>query len=197
MYGYITDNNLERRQTYQYSSFQGTPFLTVYEQSRGKLLNGIGNRTYPLEILLNATMEGIPDHPSSESELLTKHLLSAWLEKELQSEQSYTNGSDELLKFFVKKFEVRKRIFEKYDLKLSPLTKSYNVHELYILFAVVINHAYMRTQNLFYLNCALKLGDTLLSISELLVNRISLELVSYTTELELMSIRKLRNEKGI
>jgi hypothetical protein len=33
-YGYITDNNLENRQSYQYSGFQGESFLAAYKESR-------------------------------------------------------------------------------------------------------------------------------------------------------------------
>lgn len=78
----------------------------------------------------------------------------------------YENVTKEKMDFWVKAFEVRKRLYNRYFLyRVKPKEESgYRNYENYLLFGFLLCKVYEETNRLKYLNCLLKLNDTILSI---------------------------------
>ena len=93
----------------------------------------------------------------------------------------------------MKTFEVRKRIYTAYDANWVPMTTDRTDYVNYILLAKVLIGMYKKTSCLKYVNCLLKIDDTLLSIKDSMPLSCQLELQGVLTE-ELGIYENLRNK---
>ncbi|MCI8691521.1 MAG: hypothetical protein HFH91_02035 [Lachnospiraceae bacterium] len=148
-YNYITDNNLVHRQNYMYSQFCGRDFLDEYVFERKKYIISDGE-------------EGTDECLESETELYTR---INKMKQEILNNANKKSIFDQLNKL-VQSFEVRKRLYSNMNANWVPEDKNgyYEDYESYLVFAETLNAAYSHTKNLKYLNCLLKLNDTLISI---------------------------------
>lgn len=155
MYAYITDNNLENRQNYMYSKYDGKRFLREYIEVRRSFL-GDCNRIYDKVSVLNET------HNAVEYDLaeLLRRAVNAKLTKDFKRQ---VDG-------YVKSFEVRKWLYAGYvEGTFKPIDeKAYNDSVAYILFAELLVIVYRKTKCLKYFSCLLKLNDTLISLRNIL-----------------------------
>jgi len=152
-YKYITENNLENRQDYMYSKYGGDDFLKAYFLTREKFIS--------------KNIRGESFKISREEEGGETNVGLIALLKELKS-GNWTEKIKHELDFFVKAFEVRKKIYDDYEIgTVRPaLDSGYARIENYILLSGCAYYGYSISGILKYLNAMLKLDDTLLSISD-------------------------------
>ena len=94
---------------------------------------------------------------------------------------------------FVKKFELTKKLFEKYNEKFIPISKNcFNLIN-YILLSFICLLCYKQEKNLKYLNTSLKLNDTL--TNQISKNHKYLIPLEYLIKIELNFIDELIEEK--
>lgn len=179
-YKYITGNNLYEKQTYRYSEYRGKDFIKEYIESRKKYLKnteniGGGMKQKPCSCVYDELAE------------LCKNLKTG----------NTSNEIYELVNAYTKNFEVRKRIYTKYDTDWSPSCDSgFEEYESYLVLAECLLSAYQHTKCLKYFNCLLKLDDTLISIQ----NRMSQQLKEHLIRIlmqELSIFSQLAIENGV
>ena len=176
-YKYITENNLENKQTYMYSEFGGAEFLKAYKNSR------LGY----LERVMHDEVDSKVFH-CTRSDLLR-------IKDNIKDEKS--NQINELLNNYVKRFEVCKRLYTVYDYNWKIAENApYNQYDLYILLADCCIRAYENTKCTKYFSCLLKISDTLLSIEDKLTE-IEKRALGDVIEKEIMEFDKLSNQIGV
>ncbi len=189
-YVYITENNLENRQHYQYSKFGGEEFLQAYLNSRQAFIEKYKNDDFSEKELLitikndlaQFEASGLPgDNFVLKCELLA--MLSEYYEQDAFS-------SLEKLEKIVKTFEVRKRLYHQYNDKMRPLDESdYTSEELYVLFALLLINVATKNSDLQYLSTTIKVVDALISFASE-----QKEILAHICEKELLLTRALMEE---
>jgi len=190
LYTYAQGDLLNSPNTYQYSQFMGEPFLKGWKAYRTSLLSALGNPEpppaakgrfssskilpYPLASHLEDLMDGI-DRGLANSDPDLKRLLKTW----------------------VKKFEISKRIHEAYDAQFKPVDKT-AFHDLsaYLRFAEIMEGAYSSSGDLVYLNVFLKVLDTLISVMDYLASAQTARLC-WLIQQEMKHVEHLAEKKGV
>ena len=182
-YKYITSNNLNEKQAYTYSEYRGIAFIKDYLYTRQSCLDH-----------RKSLVGGISCNVATESNPVKKDL--AEICRKLKGEQCSKEVLD-LVNWYTKSFEVRKRLYTKYDETGKPENGAgFEDYENYLMFADCLVLAYKRTGCLKYFSCLLKVDDTLLSIQD----RLSACLWEHLRRIigqELAVFFQLANEKGI
>ena len=99
-----------------------------------------------------------------EGTIVTRHQLEEIMRSH-GSQISTCKHKVDITSFFLKRFEVQKRIFAQYTLNPIRGQGSYVEPEPYVYLSYILCKLYMETQNLKYLNTLLKLNETLASMS--------------------------------
>ena len=157
-YKYITGNNLENRQDYMYSLYGGEGFIKAYYRTRECFISAYvaedetGQKNPPLEYVTEEMGE-------------TGRRLGRLLEK--LKNKVWTMEVKEELDFYVKAFEVRKRLYSSYEKgTVRPSSDAaYKMLGNYLLLAQCVYYGYFLSEGLKYLNTMLKLDDTLISLA--------------------------------
>jgi hypothetical protein len=194
MYPYITENNLIHKQSYQYSQYKGIGFLHEYEATRNQFLvkesqvGCLGNN-FSKEVIGEAF-----DHTlTNDSEgIYTAASLVVCM---LNSENAESDRG--IIESFLKSFEVRKRLYRKYDHQFKPLVLEYTDPIPYVILAWLMNKQFMLTGNYKFINGSLKLTDTILSIADSIVPRWVRQLAYETIQMEVETVRTIMRDKGI
>ena len=71
-----------------------------------------------------------------------------------------------ILSKFVKKYEVFKKIFDKYDDNYMKIGNDYKNLEVYVIFTACLLRYYIKHNNLKFLNAIIKLNDLLCSVRD-------------------------------
>lgn len=183
-YKYVTENNLENKQNYMYSEYQGEEFLKYYFKERreackkGKCLNKQSIEAFLIE------QEVLGDTQKKLGQIARAALGGEYLREELDR--------------FLKAFEVRKRLHDSYvaeTIKPVDMNKYYNYNN-YLLLACCCILFYENSTCLKYLNTLLKVGDTLLSIRQSLSEEQDI-LLGGIILTEVAFIKKIAKDKGI
>ena len=155
-YRYAQGDLLDKPNTYMYSLFSGYAFLESWKKNRLGALSSLPDPQSPPK----------PDgrfHPSR----LFNNPGRKNLEEIIDGLNRGLGEDKELkkrLKMWVKKFEVNKRIYERYDEQFNPIDKSaYHDMEVYVRYAEMMESAYNTSRELDYLNVLLKIIDTLIA----------------------------------
>lgn len=149
LYKYITDNNLYHKQTYMYAEYEGKQFLRDYVKSR----NTVKETTERVDT------EDIMENGSTVQRDLW-HIYSGIKEGD--------EDAVDMLKAYVKTFEVRKRIYTEYS-DWKPVEGAlFEEYETYLIFSDCLLEAYKKTKCLKYYSCLLKVDDVLISLQSLL-----------------------------
>lgn len=198
-YPYSDDNLLERSQSYQRSPFHGKSFLVAYENSRLEKLkileknDDLANKNAIL-LFFNLDAEDyvheLPDEEIDVTLLFNSILIH--LEKNISSETI-----DYVINVFIKKFEIKKRIFLSYNKEFKETSTNYLNVLNYILFSTICLLKYEKTHNLKYLNTSLKLNDTICSQIHEIDDIQSRSLCSLNLRRELNYVSSLSTIKGI
>ena len=184
-YKYITENNLYHKQTYMYSEYGGVGFLKEYTDSRRKYLKR-------QEGLKDTITES--DWTWDKSSNVIQDLLR--IKETLKTDKQKRKAID-LMNAYTKSFEVRKRVYGRYDNAWKPIRNTeFEDYEAYLLFAECLAISYQCTKCLKYFSCLLKVDDTLLSVQDKL--NISLKKALYNIiKSELDIFYQLTEENGI
>lgn len=174
-YKYITENNLENRQDYMYSEYGGYAFLEAYAKSR---------QDFVAEFEQSSNIpEEVVNRPISETETKLREISSETID---------------LANRFVKSFEVRKKLYETYDWETwKPIPDAaYDNLELYLLLGEKLLEIYKENRILKYLNCILKLDDTMLSLQHQL-SQSQRERLKSLLEGEMLETSRLQKRCGL
>lgn len=182
-YEYITDNNLYQKQTYMYSQYKGIRFLKEYLETRQFFLDS--------------------QKDVQEEEQLYSDTKGGFTKDDLQKiykklENGVCGGEAlETVNYYVKSFEVRKRIYTGYDEYWKPLPDAgFEEYDEYLLFAECLAFTYDNTKCLKYFSCLLKIDDTLLSVKDKLDHKQKARLCKII-EAELAVFYQLADGMGI
>ena len=114
--------------------------------------------------------------------------------KELEKHQlAYLDQHNKI----IKKFEIKKKIFESYNLEFKENTTKYLNLKNYILLSIICLFKYEKTKNLKFLNTSLKLNDLISSQRKKLIILEDILLYSFIIKKELEVIEILMNKVGV
>ena len=164
-YIYSSKNLLNFPNIYQYSDYHGEDFFETYKKDRIKNLEILKKNFRKIEIGNKKNFNLNNKNYQHDEELILKEYLI----------YLYNSNIDELKKerktidILIKRFEVSKKLFSRYDLKnLKKKSNKFDKPLLYSLFSLVLQKYYIASsdQNRFiFLNTILKLNDIITSIS--------------------------------
>lgn len=155
-YKYVTENNLYEIQNYMYSEYGGVDFIKEYLDSRQNYLE------------CQIEVDGIQN--KEEKNNVVREELRGILEKL----KSFKCDKEVIcsLDTYIKRFEVRKRIYTEYGRDKKPLADAeFEDYEIYLLFADCLLSVCQKRECLKYFSCLLKVDDTLLSVKDKLGER--------------------------
>jgi hypothetical protein len=188
-YEYNQGDLLNNPQKYTFSEFKHWDFLDAYKKSRNMFLT---NSNISLDLFQNLFKFLIPNIDTNfvlNNEIETEKYLKIILIEIFQ--KNFLNY--EYINIFIKKFELTKKIFKKYDKKFIPKSKNYSNLINYMLLSFICLFCYKQEKNLKYLNTALKLNDTL--TNQISKNHEYLIPLEYLVKIELNFIDELIKEK--
>jgi hypothetical protein len=197
-YSYTRNNLLDIPQNYQMSSYEGPDFLISYQFSRKKIITELektpdfisfSNNFFSSQDISDV-YEIIKKNKFSTNELYHSIIM------ELISNPKNTQTIP-IIDKFLKKFEIRKRIFLNYDNKFNIIGDEFKEIQNYVLLSFMCLIRYQTTSDLKYLNTFLKLNDLICSAKKLIVNKIDISLFHYLLTSEMKYVLKLLDESGI
>ena len=179
-YPYITKNNLENVQHYDYSEFVGREFFDSFYHVRMEYVNKDSGYSKGQKRIIN-DVEFLAKFPLGQ---INKTLETLGRELDL-----------ELLELLLKSFEIRKRIYDEYQhsgKRLIPvINSSYSNPFNYIFFSYLLCCAYKQYGDLRYLNALLKCNDILCSL------RNQNEFSSYCIMHEISFVRQFAERQNV
>lgn len=149
-YRYTERDLLETREHYHYSALEGPDFLARWRRARVEALEAL-----PVGLLQPGPVSGregaaaLPDGAPIETDALLSAL-------EARPDASWVDR-------LVQRFEVTKRLYERYDAALRRGTGDHGDLRRYARLAVLLTHGGGLHRRLPHLNALLKLNDLLLS----------------------------------
>ena len=96
---------------------------------------------------------------------------------------------------YLKKFEINKRLYDKYDDNEKNSTR-YDIIENYILLSLISILKFKKTENLKFLNTALKLNDTICSEFRNMIKEDYNKLFKFSLESEMSIITRFMKKIG-
>lgn len=182
-YDYITANNLENRQKYQYAKYQGKELIESYLEVRREALQIWETQSMDLKKAVETLYMQIPDTDAAETQFQLKEKFYDVLWK--RNDREFT---DKILQ----SFEVRKRLFHTYYNHYKPVDlDDYNDIGLYLFFSYFMAEKYQEQKNLKYLNALLKVNDTILSLKDRIGEPYQKVIGNYVLKMEVEAIEKL------
>ena len=188
-YNYSDGNLLSSPQKYQMSPFEGSTFLQAYKLSRQTNLSKITKNSVPenpknlLQKQNTKSFENLEEYEKIETEELLRYLFL-----------NDSNNKKILLDKFVKKFEIKKRLYSSYNNELKEISENYSNLKNYILLSVLCILEYEKTRNLKYLNAALKVNDTICSQINSISDNEDKDLIQFSIKKEIDFVTKLEQK---
>ena len=194
-YQYDNGDLLKNPQKYQKTEFIGNEFLIAYKKSRQQCIDKIENKKYEknsYQNIVNKEIELILHGKKIHLEKLLNELLNL---KNNYNEKNSKNNI--IIDTFLKKFEIRKRLFLSYNSNLEEGEDRYDNLRNYLFLSNLGLIRYHETNNLKFLNTVLKINDTLCSQIEKLDDEDDKLLLRYLLENELIAVNNICTKKGI
>ena len=194
-YQYDNGDLLKNPQKYQKTEFIGNEFLIAYKKSRQQCIDKIENKKYEknsYQNIVNKEIELILHGKKIHLEKLLNELLNL---KNNYNEKNSKNNI--IIDTFLKKFEIRKRLFLSYNSNLEEDEDRYDNLRNYLFLSNLGLIRYHETNNLKFLNTVLKINDTLCSQIEKLDDEDDKLLLRYLLENELIAVNNICTKKGI
>ena len=211
-YIYSGTDLLGERFHYQYTAYEGIPFLKSYlvqretfrgclEATRKTLLvnptSEIALAEEIREVVLgdSVSLDWLPlrsrryDHIGNifgESDFETRTLLLDLWASAIYAPADFEQVSQPWIEFFLKRYEVTKRIYTAYGADLKPVGRCFTLVENYSLLATLFSYMCLSSKDLSILNTVLKLID--LIASQKLESQTPLTMLSSLIALEVESI---------
>ena len=193
-YNYTKNDLIKDPQKYQMTPFEGANFLKKYEKSRRIIIKKIEekNNCSSIEEIINENNNYIFD---GKKPIPTKDFLKFSIKNinHFDSEHKIEN----IINTLIKKFEIKKIIFIKYDKNLNEMLDNFKNLTNYLLLSILCLKLYKKNKNLKYLNATLKLNDTVISQFNIISNINNFILLNYCLTDELNEIKKLKKMKGV
>ncbi len=188
-YKYNQGDLLNNPQNYNFTEFGNWDFLNAFKKSRNKFLisSNISSDLFEnlFKLMIPNTHIDYTFHDKIETEKYLKIIL---MEIHQNSFFNYDH-----IDIFVKKFELTKKLFEKYNKIFIPISENCFNLTNYILLSFICLLCYKQEKNLKYLNTSLKLNDTL--TNQISKNHKYLIPLEYLIKIELNFIDELIEEK--
>ncbi len=200
LYPYTETNLLENPQKYQMSAYLGKNFLINFFKSRKnqlKVLEKTGKNFLELDevikqLSINYSKNTLDDFLKTNIE--TEEILSLLL---INFSNPIDNDITKILNEFIKKFEIKKRLYSSYDGNFKESSSLYSNLRNYLILSTLCMLAYKKNKNLKYLNTSLKLNDTICSqINKLQIN-LEKSLFYHILKIELQNVDSLCNSKKV
>lgn len=157
IYPYSQRNLIINPENYFYSQYMGIQFLFQWQNDRKKI--GICQDNFSVDNFFSQ-----PHYIIATSSIV----VSSVIFKDIYLEADQSNISEknkEIIDGILKRFEITKKIFDKYSPDMRPLLGSSDRDiNLYLKFGIIIELMYTKTHDLTYLNSLLKIVDILSSI---------------------------------
>ena len=177
------------------TSFQNLEFLNVYKKSREFNLKTINKNIKEIKKFRDISFKiEKEDWKNNKRKNINTEKLLEFLFMEIIKK---SNKEEKLLNKIIKKFEIKKKIFESYNLEFKENTTKYLNLKNYILLSIICLFKYEKTKNLKFLNTSLKLNDLISSQIKKLNVLEDTSLYSFVIKKELEIIKILMNKKGI
>lgn len=186
-YNYSKKGILEVPQKYQKTPFEGKGFLQSYQDSRELSIKKIKkkiNQYQNFEIIKNNLKT-----KSNKIDPTTKSKLISIMKNDFENKER-----EKFLNIFIKKFEVKKKIFDSYDEHFTENISDYKKMINYILLSNICSTEYENNKNLKFLNVILKLNDLICSEIENINNDLELNLAIHCLEKELTFVLELKRK---
>jgi hypothetical protein len=199
MYVYTLTNILKKRQDYMYTPWHGKDFITEYISNRKHALSKLEDN-YTTAVSEYELIKDIESTLQIQSSQKTQNInTTAMLLALINNNLELTDHASALFKIesLLKSFEVRKKIYTKYNELFKPLSKEFSNLENYILFCIVLLKQFTLTNEYRYLNTILKLNDLIISTGLESVTKTNKALISLLLTRELSCIQKLLQERSI
>ena len=191
MYDITSQNLLDNPEKYQRFPFLGMEFITDYIKKRTTIINN--NKNINQKSILEFSDIIIPKNKLLKENIITNQKLYEIYTKILDDNEF----EDELNKF-IKKFEIKRKIYEEYSNDMKTGIGSFYKLNNYLILSLCNLLAYEKKENLKYLNTVLKLNDVICSTLNLLNNNEeSNQLLVYVLKKEIEYVNKLAMEKGV
>jgi len=191
-YHYSNGNLLKNPQKYQLSPFSDRNFLNDYQNSRISYLEKISDfEKIDFEKILRKINQKHIQPKINKHDPETSVIL-------LDAITNLINNKNEdfiTIDKFIKKFEIKKLIFSKYDDNLQPISSEYSKIQNYLLLAIICVFKFKNSKNLKYLNTLLKLNDIICSQINSIDNSIDASLCGIVITNELNFITDLIQKK--
>ena len=198
-YEYSTQNLLETPQKYEMTPFQGRNFLELYKESRKFSIQLIKDKIDTITLDQAATQMQLnfqnPLEIINSSKFSTQKLFESIFLMLLRDEDDV--GVTKIVNRFIKKFEIKKRIFSYYNQEIKEASDNYKILDNYILLASICVLKYKKIRNLKYLNVLLKLNDTICSQISVISENVSGFLCFFALKSELDCISDLLKNNGL
>ncbi len=199
LYPYTETNLLENPQKYQMSPYLGKNFLINFFKSRKNQLKVLEKTGKNLELdkvikqlSINYSKNTLDDFLKTNIE--TEEILSLLL---INFSNAIDNDITKILNEFIKKFEVKKRLYSSYDRNFKESSSLYSNLRNYLLLSTLCMLAYKKNKNLKYLNTSLKLNDTVCSQINKLKTNLEKSLFYHILKIELQNVDSLCNSKKV
>lgn len=194
-YQYSKKDHFKFPEKYQMTSFQNLEFLNVYKKSREFNLKTINKNINEIKKFRDISFKiEKEDWKNNKRKNINTEKLLEFLFMEIIKK---SNKEEKLLNKIIKKFEIKKKIFESYNLEFKENTKKYSNLKNYILLSIICLFKFKKTKNLKFLNTSLKLNDLISSQIKKLNVLEDTSLYSFVIKKELEIIKILMNKKGI
>ncbi len=200
LYPYTETNLLENPQKYQMSPYLGKNFLINFFKSRKNQLKVL-EKTEKIFLEVDEVIKQLSINYSKntlddflQTNIETEEILSLLL---IKFSNAIDNDITKILNEFIKKFEVKKRLYSSYDRNFKESSSLYSNLRNYILLSTLCMLAYKKNNNLKYLNTSLKLNDTVCSQINRLKTNLEKSLFYHILKIELQNIDSLCNTKKV
>jgi len=188
-YSYSKHDLIETPQKYEMSSFMGKEFLLGFFNFRKRIQENIKPQ---IIISFENVLKLLNETTNSQT---TESILS-FIIKHMQR-NSLSDNQKEIFENLLKKFEITKKIFEKYSDDFTLSSDNERNYRNYLLLSFSCILYYGQTGNLKYLNTCLKLNDTLCSVHSEISNDIDKSLFYHLLEIETNSVMNLIKTKRL
>lgn len=185
-YPYSQHDLLESPEKYQKSAFYGLKFLKLYKENRLKFIN-----SNEVDFSFSDFIDEIEIKPNSDNEIILEFYLISLIKK-ISNEITISHDLD----LIIKKFEITKKLFTKYDQDFKSSSSQYDYLKNYILLSTLCLLYYEKFDSLKHLNTSIKLNDILCSKYDS-ISKLDKPMFVYQLKRELKFIEELCKLKNI
>ena len=197
-YKYSAKDLFKFPEKYQMTPFENIDFLKAYKKSRETDLKLLRKNTNSINDFNNILKKiSFKKGFKFNEKIRTKNINTEKLLEFLFIEIIENKNNDKLLEILIKKFEIKKKIFEYYDSEFKENVKDFLNLKNYILLSLICLLKFEKTSNLKFLNVSLKINDIISSQKIKLVSSEDIMLYSFIIKKELEIISILCNKKGV